>query len=244
MKGRIFTCNPLVQTVGPGLRFHIVLQGCTLTCHHCTIPGSWNYFGGTEVTIDELLSQIEPHLESYRSSGGGITISGGEPMLQAPFVIELFKQCHSRWSLHTVLDTAGFSLLDFTKPLLTVTDLLIFNLKTFDEQKHIELTGHSNQSMLYFAETAAEIGVPIHVKHVIIPGLTDDENELRSIGQWIAQIRTFEKLIIESYDPNCVMRWNELGLISPLHAHHPSSPKQNALAEQIIQDAINQSLQT
>src|SRR5690606_32216397 len=129
MIGRIHSFETFGTLDGPGIRFVLFMQGCALQCQYCHNPDTWDTTTGKEVTVQYILDQIEPYLAYYERSGGGITVSGGEPTLQAPFVTELFRQCKQRWNLHTAIDSSGFCHPMKAQPLLEVCDLVLLDLK-------------------------------------------------------------------------------------------------------------------
>lgn len=216
VKGRIHSMDTFGTVDGPGIRFVLFMQGCALRCQFCHNPDTWKMSGGKQVTVEEVLAEIEPYISYYQRSGGGITVTGGEPTLQAPFVARLFRECKRRWGLHTALDSSGFCDPAVAAGLLDATDLVLLDLKQMDAQRHKQLTGQRHDRIHRFARHLAEIGKPLWVRHVLIPGITDDPSDLRALGSFVSELGTVEKLELLPYHRMGVYKWLALGLDYPL----------------------------
>ncbi|WP_281883579.1 pyruvate formate-lyase-activating protein [Paenibacillus sp. YYML68] len=216
MKGRIHSMDTFGTVDGPGIRFVLFMQGCALQCQFCHNPDTWDPNRGRSVTVEEVLNDIEPYLEYYRRSGGGITVTGGEPTLQTSFVAELFAACKRKWGLHTTLDSSGYCQPDHMEELMSVTDLVLLDLKQMDESKHQALTGQSNDRILRFARWLSERRQPVWIRHVLIPGITDDMNDLCALGRMIGELRSVEKVELLPYHRMGVYKWQQLGKEYPL----------------------------
>ncbi|MGF7032206.1 pyruvate formate lyase activating enzyme [Paenibacillus mucilaginosus] len=216
MKGRIHSIDTFGTVDGPGIRFVLFMQGCALQCGFCHNPDTWDPNRGRSVTVDEVLAEIEPYLEYYRRSGGGITVTGGEPTLQAPFVAELFKECKRRWGLHTTIDSSGYCQPDHVEELMSVTDLVLLDLKQMDDAKHRALTSQSNERILRFAAWLSEREQPVWIRHVLVPGITDDYADLTALGRFIGGLSRVEKVEILPYHRMGVYKWQQLGRDYPL----------------------------
>lgn len=216
MNGRIHSLETFGTLDGPGIRFVLFMQGCALQCQFCHNPDTWDTTAGRTVTVDEVLKQIEPYLKYYELSGGGITVSGGEPTLQAPFVAELFRQVKRRWNLHTALDSSGFCEPSHAKELLEVTDLVLLDFKEMNNERHIALTSQPNERIHRFARHLAEIGVPIWLRTVLIPGVTDSTEHLRGVGEFIASVDNVAKFEVLPYHRMGVYKWQQIGKKYPL----------------------------
>lgn len=214
--GRIHSLETFGTVDGPGIRFVLFLQGCALQCLYCHNPDSWDTQGGTLRTVDEILEEIEPYVDYYRSSGGGITVTGGEPTLQAPFVAELFRACKERWGLHTALDSSGFCDPKHAETLLEVTDLVLLDLKHTDSERHAVLTGQPNDRILAFARHLSERGSRMWIRRVLVPGWTDGEEELRQLGRLCRELSGVEKIEVLPYHRMGVYKWQRLGRTYPL----------------------------
>jgi len=216
MKGRIHSFDTFGTVDGPGIRFVLFMQGCALQCLYCHNPDSWEMNAGRAMEVEEVLAEIEPYLEYYRRSGGGITVTGGEPTLQAPFVARLFAECKRRWGLHTALDSNGFCEPSHARQLLEATDLVLLDLKQLNPQKHLALTSQPNNRMLAFAHELDRMSVPVWIRHVLVPGWTDDADDLRALGEFIGSLSNVEKLELLPYHRMGVYKWQQLGKAYPL----------------------------
>ncbi len=190
MKGRIHSIESFGTVDGPGIRLVIFLQGCPLRCQYCHNPDTWAPQGGQEYEVPALLALYQKNEAFYKN--GGITVTGGEPLLQIEFVTELFAQAKKK-GIHTCLDTSGITFSpDSTKglsrmdALLQVTDLLMLDIKHINDQAHRSLTGQSNQNILAFAQYADARGCPLLIRHVVVPTLTDDPVQHYRLGQFLA----------------------------------------------------------
>lgn len=214
--GRIHSVETFGTVDGPGIRFVLFMQGCALQCMYCHNPDSWDPSSGKPMTVEEVLNEIEPYLVYYESSGGGLTVTGGEPSLQPHFVAELFRQCHQRWNLHTALDSSGFNDAEHISSLLYETDLVLLDLKQIDREKHIKLTSQPNDRILKFARWLSDHKRPMWIRHVLVPGINDDEEDLVGLGRFIGTLQTVEKLEVLPYHQMGVYKWEQLGKVYPL----------------------------
>lgn len=216
LKGRIHSLETFGTVDGPGIRFILFMQGCLLQCQYCHNPDTWDLQGGKEMTLEEVLAEIEPYINYYRTSGGGITVSGGEATLQSHFVTELFREVKKRWNLHTTLDTNGYNEGDKIKDLLDVTDLVLLDLKHIDNEKHIKLTGKPNERMLAMAKWLSDHKRPMWIRHVLVPGINTDEDDLLRLGRFIGELDAVEKFEILPYHVMGIYKWEALKWAYPL----------------------------
>jgi pyruvate formate lyase activating enzyme len=210
MNGRIHSLETFGTLDGPGIRFVLFMQGCALQCQYCHNPDSWDTQIGKTVTVDDILAEIEPYLSYYQGSGGGITVSGGEPTLQAPFVADLFKACKEKWNLHTTLDSSGFCESTHAEALLSYTDLVLLDLKQMNNKRHQVLTGQPNDRILKFARWLSDRGTAMWVRHVLVPGRTDSEEDLVALGQFIGSLSGVERFEILPYHRMGIYKWEQL----------------------------------
>lgn len=194
------------------------------------------------MTVEDVLSEIEPYINYYRSSGGGLTVSGGEPSLQARFVAELFKEVKSRWNLHTTLDSNGFNDADKIRDLLDVTDLVLLDIKHIDDEKHIKLTAKSNERTLKTAEWLSEHGHKMWIRHVYVPGIHNEEEDLVRLGQFIGTLQGVEKFEILPYHQMGIYKWKELGIDYPLEGVSSPSEEEVQRAYRLIEEGRRQSI--
>jgi pyruvate formate lyase activating enzyme len=216
MEGRVHSMETFGTLDGPGIRFVLFLQGCALQCQYCHNPDTWDVSIGTTMTVEQVMAEIEPYLAYYRRSGGGLTVTGGEPSLQTAFVTELFRACKQKWNLHTALDTSGFCDVSHSDALLAVTDLVLLDLKLMDREKHMKLTSQPNDRILKFAKYVSQKQRPLWIRHVLVPGLTDEEADLRALGQFVQTLPSVEKLEVLPYHQMGVYKWAEIGKKYPL----------------------------
>ncbi len=243
MNGYVHSVESFGTVDGPGLRFIVFVQGCGLRCTYCHNPDSWKMKDGKLTEISEIISELVKYKEFFDASGGGITVSGGEPLLQMEFVTELFKEC-KKHGIHTNIDTSGD--LKFNTPerqqqlkeLLAVTDMLMLDIKMFDAKKHKELTGKDNTHILEFGRLVSEAGVPMWIRRVLVPGLTDDEEDLENTAAYIKTLKTVEKIEVLPYHTMGEYKWKQLGYDYPLTGQLPPSDELVKHAEEILGKAI------
>lgn len=223
---------------GPGVRYVIFLTGCAMRCQYCHNPDTWHMLSGTPYTAEELLEKAIKY-RAYWGSKGGITISGGEPLLQIDFLIDLCKKAKEN-NIHVTIDTSGNP---FTKTepffskfqeLMKYTDLLLLDLKHIDETQHKMLTGFTNANILAMAEYLSEIEKPIWIRHVLVPRISDTDAYLRELEQFIHSLHNVEKVEILPYHTLGVPKWKELGLDYSLHGIDPPSKERVENARRIL----------
>ena len=215
MKGFVHSIETFGLVDGPGVRFIAFLAGCAMRCKYCHNPDSW-HMGGEEYEPGELFEKAVRY-KNYWKNDGGITVSGGEPMLQAEFVTEFFKLA-KKAGVHTTLDTAGqpWNKNDekFEK-LLEVTDLVMLDIKEIESDAHKELTGVPNDNIIEFAHHLSDIGKPMWIRHVLVPGLTDSEESLKKTKELVDSLKTVEKVEILPYHSLGKSKWEKLGVDYP-----------------------------
>lgn len=234
MIGHIHSIESFGTVDGPGIRFVIFMQGCTLKCKYCHNRDTWKINAGKKITIDELVKEIQNYRTYIENSGGGVTVSGGEPLLQAEFVTELFKKL-KELGIHTALDTAGsIPLSPSIKELLKYTDLVLLDIKHIEDEKAINLTGFSNKNNLEFAKYLNNINIPIWIRQVLVPGYTDDKFDLQKLKAFINSLSNVEKVEILPYHNLGKFKWDELGDKYELENVVPPSQEDIIRAEQIL----------
>ncbi|MBR1863771.1 MAG: pyruvate formate lyase-activating protein [Ruminococcus sp.] len=243
MKGRIHSTESFGTVDGPGIRFVIFFQGCPMRCLYCHNPDTWPVNSGREADTEELLAEYDSVKEFMR--GGGITCTGGEPCLQMDFLTELFEKAHER-GIHTCLDTCGVT---FNKDrpekflrLIKSTDLVMLDIKHIDDQEHRRLTGHSNRNILDFAGFLSDNGVPVWVRHVVVPGITDREEHLYELGRFLACIKTIKALDILPYHTMGKPKYEALGLEYPLGGTPPLTQEQAVKARDTVMRGLKDKL--
>ena len=196
---------------GPGIRYVIFLQGCHLKCKYCHNRDTWDINGGYYSSLDEILNKIENY-KNYIMPNGGVTVTGGEPLLQVHFLIELFKKLKEK-NIHTCIDTSG--MVDITediKTLLNYTDLVLLDIKHIHPIKCKDLVGVSNEKELKFAEYLSQNNIDMWIRQVLIPGYTDDENDLRKLKSFIDKLNSVKKVELLPYHNMGEYKWKKLGL--------------------------------
>lgn len=235
LKGYIHSTESFGTVDGPGIRFVVFMQGCPLRCKYCHNPDTWALSGGTETTAEQLLTEYDSCREFYRE--GGITVTGGEPLMQIDFVTELFELARER-GIHTCLDTSGitFSGENTAKfdRLMSVTDLVMLDIKHIDSALHRELTGHGNENILAFARYLAEKNVLAWIRHVVVPDITTDENWLYQLGRFIGGLKNVKALDVLPYHDMGVHKYEALGIEYPLKNVPPLEKEQAVEAKKHI----------
>ena len=185
IRGRIHSFESFGTVDGPGIRFVIFMQGCPLKCKYCHNRDTWNFNGSVEYAIEPVIEKVMRSKPYFDHSNGGVTVSGGEPLGQAEFVLELFKELKKR-NIHTALDTAGsYKITPVIEELLSYTDLVLLDIKHIDNEKCIELTGQSNENEINFAKYLSDKNIPVWIRQVLVPGITNDENDLKKLREFL-----------------------------------------------------------
>lgn len=211
---------------GPGIRYIVFFQGCLFRCLYCHNRDTWPLHAGTEMDVSDLMKEIKDYTAYLRPNGGGVTASGGEPMLQAEFIGQWFKACHDI-GLTTCLDTNGYApaLNDKIDHLLAETDLVLLDLKQVDDTRHQKLTGRSNVTTLRFAKHLHTIHKRTWIRYVVVPGWTDDDQTAHNLGHFIEGMDNIEKVELLPYHTLGVHKWETMGEDYPL-ANTPTPPKE------------------
>jgi len=222
-KGFVHSLESFGSVDGPGVRFVVFMQGCKMRCKYCHNPETWSFKGGTQYTPEELFEKAWKYRMYWGKNfeKGGVTVSGGEPLLQIEFVTEFFKLLKEK-GVHTAIDTAGQpfentpEFLRKFDELLKYTDLVLLDLKEFDGKKHKELTGVDNSNIFEMAQYLSEKGVPMWIRHVLVPTLTDDEEGLRGLGDFVSGLKTVENVEILPYHTLGLLKYENMGIPYPL----------------------------
>lgn len=195
---------------GPGIRFVIFLQGCSLKCKYCHNRDTWDINSGEYKSLDDIFEKILRYKNYIKN--GGVTCTGGEPLLQYEFLIELFKKLKKQ-SIHTCIDTSGMVSLTYKiKELIDLTDLFLMDIKHINPQKCKDLVGFSNEKELEFIKYLSDNGKPMWIRQVLIPGFTDDKQDLLSLKDFISSLKTVQKIEFLPYHTMGKYKWNNLGL--------------------------------
>ena len=213
MQGWVHSVESFGTVDGPGVRMVVFLQGCPMRCAYCHNPDTWPEKGGSRMSTEELMERFLRNRSYYKN--GGITVSGGEPLCQRAFVTELFRMAKKE-GISTCLDTSGVlfsrAVSEEYEELLSVTDLVLLDIKHTDEEMHRKLTGHSNEATFAFLEYLEERKVPVWIRRVAVPGYTDDEEELLYLGEYIGGFSNVTAVEVLPYHTMGLTKYKELGI--------------------------------
>ncbi len=241
--GLIHSLETFGTVDGPGVRFVVFFQGCPMRCLYCHNPDSWHLKDGQEMSADEIIARFERNRSFYRT--GGITATGGEPMVQMDFLIELFEKAKAK-GIHTCLDTSGIlfpadpdsEVYEKIERLMKVTDLVMLDIKHINDTKHHSLTGQSNRLILAFARYLNAIEKPVWIRHVVVPGITYQKEHLIKLGEFLKTLSNIEKIEVLPYHTMGKAKYENLGYDYPL-ADTPQLTKEQAKeAKEIILKAM------
>lgn len=242
MVGRIHSFESFGTVDGPGIRYVIFLQGCPLRCQYCHNPDTWTA-GGKEYTVEQVVSQALRY-QNYFGEKGGVTVTGGEPLLQIDFVTELFTKLKEK-GVHTCVDTSGFTFrekdpvsVEKHEKLLAVADLFLLDIKHIDDEKCKRLTGQSNANTLAFAKFLSEHGKAMWIRQVLVPNLTDDEEDLKKTRAFIDGLKTVERVEVLPYHTMGEIKYEKMGMEYPLKGVEPPSKEKVANAKRILTEGI------
>lgn len=243
IKGYIHSTESFGTVDGPGIRFVVFMQGCPMRCLYCHNPDTWATKGGTEVTAEYIINQYLKYKSFMKD--GGITVTGGEPLLQMDFVIELFKLCKEK-NIHTCLDTSGitFNPSNTSKfdELIKFTDLVMLDIKHIDDDEHKKLTGHSNKNILAFAEYLRDNHIDVWIRHVVVPNITQNETYLYNLGRFLGTLKNIKALDILPYHNMGVPKYESLGMDYPLKDTPPLEKSDAVKCRNIIMKGISDTI--
>ena len=237
--GYIHSTESFGSVDGPGVRYVIFTAGCAMRCQFCHNPDTWHMKTGTPQEADDLIKKALRY-RSYWGSEGGITVSGGEPLLQIDFLVELFRLAKKN-GIHTTLDTSGNP---FTREepffgkfqeLMQYTDLILLDIKHIDEKEHIRLTGHTNKNILDLADYLSEINKPVWIRHVLVPERSDKDEYLIRLRAFLDTLKNIARIEVLPYHTLGEYKWKELGYEYPLTGIEPPTKERIENAEKILQ---------
>lgn len=230
---------------GPGIRYVIFLQGCHLRCKYCQNRDTWEEKAGQLYDVNDIVKTILKYQNYIKPSGGGVTVSGGEPLLQTRSLIPLFEEL-KEYNIHTAVDTSGmFSLTDNVKKLIDLTDLFLLDIKHIVPAKCKELVGFSNELEIEFAKYLSEIGKPMWIRQVLVPGYTDSEEDLLKLKEFLSTLKTVEKVELLPYHDLGKFKWENMGLKYPLDDVCPATNEDFERAKKILRNLnINKTIVT
>ncbi len=241
-KGTIHSLESFGSVDGPGVRFVVFMQGCNMRCKYCHNPETWALNGGDVYTAEELFEKVWKYRTYWGKdlTKGGVTVSGGEPLLQLEFMTEFFKILKSN-GVHTTVDTSGQPFCnnkDFLKKfdeLLKYTNLVLLDLKTYYNEEHKKLTGYDNKNILQMATYLSDKGIPMWIRYVLVPEVTDNEDDLKNLAKFIKQLKTVEKIEVLPYHTLGVFKWEKLNIKYPLTGVRAPSNDELNRAKQILE---------
>lgn len=236
--GRIHSVESFGSADGPGIRYIVFLQGCNMRCKYCHNPDTWKFEGGQLLSAQEILQKAIRY-KAYWKNNGGITVSGGEALLQIDFVLELFKLAKEK-GISTCLDTSGSPFTRqgsfYTKfeELMKVTDVFLLDIKHIDDEKHRELTGRTNKNILDMAKCLSKHGKKMWIRHVLVPQITDDDEYLKQLRAFIDTLKTVERVEVLPYHTLGVFKWKNLNIPYELEDIEPPTTQRIENAKKIL----------
>ena len=239
--GKIHSIETFGTVDGPGVRFVVFFQGCPMRCAYCHNPDTWEMDGGTEVSAEELIARLNRNRAFYKT--GGITATGGEPLLQIDFLLEFFRLAKEK-GIHTALDTSGNP---FTteepfyfkwKELMQYTDLVLLDIKHIDEAQHRILTGCTNENILEMARQLSDLGKTMWIRHVLVPERNDKDEYLTRLAEFLKTLKTVERVEVLPYHTLGIYKWENLGITYPLDGIEPPSEERVKNAERILGEGM------
>ena len=240
--GKIHSIETCGTVDGPGIRFVVFTQGCPMRCLYCHNPDSQSTDGGEEITSSQIIERYEGVKEFCK---GGITVTGGEPLVQTEFVTELFKMAQAK-DIHTALDTSGVLFNKEHKEkideLLKYTNLVLLDIKHIDDEEHKKLTGHSNKNILDFAKYLSEVGKPVWIRHVVVPEITYNEKYLQKLGEFLSELKNIKALDVLPYHNMAIPKYEALGIPYKLKDIPPLSKDDAIKARDIIIESMRNKL--
>lgn len=210
VKGRIHSIESMGLVDGPGIRTVVFFQGCRLRCVYCHNPDTWKMTGGKEITAEELLKKILRFKPYFKRSGGGVTFSGGEVLLQPEFLVEILKLCKEN-DIHTTIDTAGYGDGNYEE-ILRYTDLVLLDIKHVDEEGYKNITGKGKGELKEFLNALENAGTKIWIRHVVVPNLTDSKDHIKKLADIIKNIKNVEKIELLPYHTLGINKYEKLGI--------------------------------
>ena len=219
---------------GPGIRFVLFLQGCSLKCKYCHNRDTWDINSGSYKSLDDIYEKILKY-KNYICPRGGVTVTGGEPLLQYEFLIELFKKLKCA-NIHTCIDTSGmFKITDKIKELISLTDLFLLDIKHIDPEKCKDLVGFSNEKELAFAQFLSDTNKPMWIRQVLIPGITDNKEDLLKLKSFISSLKTVQKVELLPYHDMGKYKWEKLNIPYGLENVRNATEEDVKRAKQILE---------
>ena len=237
MIGKIHSLESFGTVDGPGIRFVVFMQGCPMRCMFCHNPDTWDVNAPAQynMTPEELFAEVMKYKNFIKS--GGVTVSGGEPLVQAEFVEEFFKICHHN-KIHTALDTSGVIFTEKALNVLNYTDLVLLDIKTADDTLHKSYTGCTRDNNQRFLEHLQSIGKKVWIRHVVVPGYTFDDNRLKALAEYLSQYSVIEKVDLLPYHTMGKFKYQNLGIDYPLEGVKDLTKEELQHAKDVINTVL------
>ena len=233
IRGRVHSVETFGALDGPGIRYVVFLQGCPLNCLYCHNPDSWRMEQGREATTDEIITEVL----RYRSflKGGGVTLSGGEPLLQPAFCEQLFRKCHA-YGIHTALDTAGSVPLELCRGAVEQADLLLLDIKAINPDLCVRITGQDNRNTLTLLDWCEQEKKPVWIRHVVVPELTLDNVQLERLAAYLEPFSCVQRVELLPFHKMGEYKWEALGRTYSLGQTQPPTPEEMHAARRIFRN--------
>ena len=238
IKGKIHSIESMGLVDGPGIRTVVFMQGCKLRCAYCHNPDTWKLNEGKEVTPDELIKKILRFKPYFEKSGGGVTFSGGDPLIQHEFLLEMLKRCKEN-GIHTTIDTAGYGNGNYDE-ILKYTDLVLLDIKHIDDEGYINLTGKNTDGINEFLKALNKSNAKVWVRHVVVPGYTDSKESMKKIANIInSKVSNVEKVELLPYHLLGVNKYEVLGLDYKLKGVNAMDKNKTKDLENYLKSLVN-----
>ena len=234
IKGRIHSIETFGTVDGPGIRYIVFTQGCPLRCKYCHNRDTWDAQGGKEYNVNELIDDVKKYIPFMKTSGGGLTVSGGEPTLQPEFLKRLLIEAKEN-DIHTAVDTSGFVDIEVIDPILDYTDLVLLDIKHINRESFKNLTGVYNDKTLKLAKHLEKRNIPVWIRYVLVPGLTDNKEDIKNLAKFISTLGNVEKIEVLPYHSMGEFKWKELGYDYPLKGIQDATDEEVKEASKIFE---------
>ena len=236
VKGRIHSIETMGLVDGPGIRTVVFLQGCKLRCLYCHNPDTWTLSGGTETTPEDIVKKIARYKSYYDKSGGGVTFSGGECLLQPEFLAECLKLCKEK-GIHTTIDTSGCGFGDYEE-ILKYTDLVILDVKHHDAEGFKDITGQDKKKYDEFLKAVLKAGKTLWIRHVVVPGITDSVEHIEKLSKELKDIKNIEKIELLPYHTLGIQKYEKLNIPYKLNSVKPMNKENTKELEALLRKRI------
>lgn len=209
MEGYIHSVETYGTLDGPGIRYVVFMQGCALRCKYCHNPDTWQLHAGKKQTVQELMEDILKYKNFIKT--GGVTLSGGEPLLQADFAAELFKECR-KYGIHTAIDTSGEIPLDACRHAIDEVDLVLLDIKSIDSSKALNLTGKGNKNSLKLLDYLEQNKKEVWIRHVVVPGITENYEDIETMAEYLSRYTVISRVDVLPFHKMGEYKWKELNI--------------------------------